>query len=122
MQGDSVADELEFDAQQVVQVALVLDFPPLLKFGDEVKVERVLVVVVVDYAQVVDVSAKVQSLLALTGGRVHLSFEGEDAAVGRDLREAVFLQPRVEGALPAAPGLRHAVFPYTGLMILHTIG
>ena len=91
MQGDSVADELEFDAQQVVQVALVLDFPPLLKFGNEVKVERVLIVVVVDYAQVVDVSAKVKSLLALTGGRIHLSFESEDAAVGRDLGEAVLL-------------------------------
>ena len=82
MQGDGVADELEFDAQQVVQVALVLDLPSFLKLGDEVKVERVLVVVAVDDAQVVDVSAQVNCLLVLAGRRVHLTLEGEDTAVG----------------------------------------
>jgi len=52
-----------------------------------------LVVVLADHAQVVDVSTEVKSLLALAGGRINLSLEGEDAAVGRDLGEAVLLQP-----------------------------
>ena len=96
------------DAQQVCELALVLDVP-LLQLGRELMVEGMLVVVEVERHEVVDVNSEGQYLVPGAVRRDDLFLALEDARVMLALLEAELLEPREESALPPATGLGHAV-------------
>ena len=71
--------------------------------------ERVLIVVRVGHAEVVDVNTNDETFIALARRRGDLTTRIEDARVGFTLGEALSKQPGEQRTLPTTAGLGHAV-------------
>ena len=115
---DVVASPLDLDAEEVGDLALVLDVPSRSQVGGEARVKGVLVGVRAEDEQVVDVDAHQHDLVAATRRRHRGVPAEEHAGVEHALLQArgVFAglgvptrEPGEERPLPAAPRLGHAV-------------